>query len=100
MLPSDIMQIIKSISAREFFRVFPEIRAKYFLGGKFLTQSYFIETIGNANEEMILQHVRNQLKEMDRVETKYKQLKLFYSVACNRVFYKPSPKLFYCKTHL
>ena len=30
--PSKIMQIIKSISAREFFRIFPEIRRKYFWG--------------------------------------------------------------------
>jgi putative transposase len=28
--PSDIMQIIKSISAREFFRIHPEIKKKYF----------------------------------------------------------------------
>ena len=28
--PSYIMQIIKSISAREFFRIFPKIKRKYF----------------------------------------------------------------------
>lgn len=77
MSPSDIMQIIKSISEREFFRAFPEIKAKYFWGGKHWTQSYFVETIGNANEETIRKYVRNQLKEMDRVETKCKQLKFF-----------------------
>jgi putative transposase len=30
--PSGIMQIIKSISAREFFRLFPNIKKRYFLG--------------------------------------------------------------------
>jgi len=28
--PSDVMQIIKSITAREFFRIYPEIKKKYF----------------------------------------------------------------------
>ncbi len=30
MSPSKIMQIIKSISAREFFEIYPEIKKKYF----------------------------------------------------------------------
>ena len=34
MSPSDVMLIIKSISAREFFRLHPEIKRKYFWGGK------------------------------------------------------------------
>ncbi len=75
--PSQIMQIIKSISAKKFFALHPEIKKKYFWGGKLWTQSYFVETIGNATEKVIREYVRNQLKEMDRTEKKYKQLKLF-----------------------
>ena len=75
--PSDIMQIIKSISARHFFRLHPEIKKKYFWGGKLWTQSYFVETIGNANEETIRKYVQNQLVEMDKMENKASQLKLF-----------------------
>jgi putative transposase len=75
--PSDIMQIIKSISARHFFRLHPEIKKKYFWGGKLWTQSYFVETIGNATEEVIRKYVQNQLREMDKVEEKSVQLKLF-----------------------
>jgi len=33
MSPSGMMQIIKSISAREFFRMYPEIKRQYFWGG-------------------------------------------------------------------
>mgnify|MGYP003953044325 CR=1 FL=1 len=29
--PSDVMQVIKSITAREFFRIYPEIKKKHFL---------------------------------------------------------------------
>lgn len=38
--PSDVIQIVKSITAREFFRIYPEIKKKYFWGGKFWTQSF------------------------------------------------------------
>ncbi|PXW80960.1 transposase IS200 family protein [Nitrosomonas sp. Nm84] len=41
------------------------------------TQSYFGETIGNANEEAIRQYVQNQLKVMDEMEERFGQLPLF-----------------------
>ena len=75
--PSDIMQIIKSISAREFFRLYPDIKKRYFWGGKLWTQSYFTETIGNASEEVIREYVKNQLVAMNEVEAEIKQLALF-----------------------
>ena len=37
--PSKVMQVIKSISAREFFKLHPEIRKQYFWGGKLWTVS-------------------------------------------------------------
>jgi putative transposase len=66
--PSDIMQVVKSISAREFFRSYPDIKRKYFWGGKLWTQSYFVETVGNSNDEIVRKYVQNQLKEMDKAE--------------------------------
>lgn len=74
--PSDIMQIIKSISAREFFRMYPDVKRKFFWGGKLWTQSYFAETIGNANEEVIRKYVQDQLKGMDQKEKNGNQLDL------------------------
>ncbi len=71
------MQVIRSISAREFFRIRPEIKRKYFWGGKLWTQSYFVETISNANEEIIRQYVQNQLTVMDEMEERFGQLPLF-----------------------
>ena len=75
--PSNVMQVIKSITAREFFRVYPEIKKKYFWGGKLWTQSYFVETIGNANEETIRKYVQDQLTELDQKEILSDQLNLF-----------------------
>jgi putative transposase len=73
--PSEIMQVIKRITARNFFKMYPEIKKKYFWGWQLWTQSFFVETIGNANDEVIRKYVRGQLKEMDAQEEKWKQLK-------------------------
>jgi len=77
MSPSHVMQVIKNISAREFFRRYPEIKKRYFWGGKLWTQSYFVETIGNANEEVIRAYVRGQLAEHEKKESRPRQLVLF-----------------------
>ena len=77
MSPSDVMQVIKSISAREFFKRYPDIKKKYFWGGKLWTQSYFVETIGNANEDVIRAYVRDQLVEYEKKEDRSRQLGLF-----------------------
>lgn len=74
--PSEIMQIIKSLSARTFFKLYPDVKKKYFWGGKLWTQSFFVETIGNASEDVIRKYVRNQLKKMDAEEQRMLQLKI------------------------
>lgn len=72
--PSEIMQKIKSISAIQFFRQFPDIRQQYFWGGKLWTESFYVETVGRRSEEAIRKYVQDQLKVMDRQE---KQLSLW-----------------------
>jgi putative transposase len=74
--PSYVMQVVKNISAREFFKLHPGIKRQYFWGGKLWTQSYFVETIGNATEDVIRKYVQNQLVEMDRGEQSSQQLGL------------------------
>ena len=76
MSPSEIMRTIKSISAREFFKKYPEVKEKYFWGGSLWTNSYFVETVGNSDEKRVREYVRRQLGEMDEEEKKAKQLKL------------------------
>ena len=65
------------ISAREFFRLYPEVKKKYFWGGKLWTKSFFVETIGNASEDVIRKYVQDQLKVMDVGEENSQQLGLF-----------------------
>lgn len=75
--PSAIMQIIKSVSARAFFHTYPDIKKKYFWGGKLWTESFYVETVGNRNGAQVRQYVQDQLKQEIRVESSLKQLKLF-----------------------
>ncbi len=75
--PSDVMQIIKSITAAELFRIYPEIKKKYCWGGKLWTQSYFVETIANATEEVIRKDVQDPLLKLDCKAINSDQLDLF-----------------------
>jgi putative transposase len=74
---SECFNIIKSISAREFFACFPDIKQKYFWGGKLWSPSYYAETVGKRNEEAIRKYIKNQLKKEQGHIIKLKQLKLF-----------------------
>ena len=62
---SECMRILKSISAREFFRQYPAIKDTYFWGGKLYSPSYYVETIGRVNEKAITAYIQNQLKTED-----------------------------------
>jgi putative transposase len=58
--PKKIVQIIKSLTAREIFRSCPQVK-KYLWGGEFWTDGYFITTVGaHGNEQMIKNYVQRQ----------------------------------------
>ena len=58
--PKRIVQIIKSLTAREIFRSCPQVK-KYLWGGGFWTDGYFITTVGaHGNEQMIKNYVQQQ----------------------------------------
>jgi len=60
--PKQIVQIIKSITARERFRLCPEVK-QYLWGGKFWAEGYFVSTVGaHGNEQMIKNYVQQQGK--------------------------------------
>ena len=69
--PKKLVQIIKSITAREILGACPEVK-KYLWGGEFWTDGYFISTVGqHGNEQTIQQYIKQQ---GSRVE---EQLNLF-----------------------
>jgi REP element-mobilizing transposase RayT len=70
--PKQLVQIIKSITAREIFKACPEVK-QYLWGGKFWAEGYFVSTVGaHGNEQMIKNYVQQQGKTDENG-----QLKLF-----------------------
>ncbi len=60
--------MLKSITAKELFKKFPEIKAKLW-GGKFRTRGFYANTVGQyAHEEVIKAYVKNQVTKKDRVQ--------------------------------
>ncbi len=60
--PKQLVQIIKSITAREVFKACPEVK-QYLWGGKFWSEGYFVSTVGaHGTEQMIKNYVKQQGK--------------------------------------
>jgi putative transposase len=76
--PTQIIRMLKSITAREIFRLHPEVK-KQLWGGEFWTDGYFVNTVSKfGDESTISKYVREQGVEKDyTVLHKAKQLDLF-----------------------
>ena len=63
--PTQIVRIVKSITAGEIFKRRPEVREKLWRG-EFWTDGYFISSVGkHGNETAISKYVNNQGKQRD-----------------------------------
>ena len=63
--PSQAVQLIKSITAKQLFKRCPEVK-KELWGGEFWTKGYFISTVGQyTNEEVIKKYISNQGKDSE-----------------------------------
>ncbi len=75
--PTKIATIVKSITAREVFRLSPKVK-KQLWGGEFWSKGFFINTVGqHGNEKSIANYVKNQGKEAEYQVLHKQQLKLF-----------------------
>lgn len=71
-----IVQMVKSLTARELFRTCPEIK-KYLWGGELWSDGYFASTVGKHGDESIIsKYVKNQGKQYQLLH-KSEQLALF-----------------------
>jgi putative transposase len=65
--PSVFVQTTKSITAKEIFKKYPEVK-KMLWGGKFWTRGYYINTVGQyGNENIISNYVKNQGMQYDQI---------------------------------
>ncbi|WP_281991547.1 IS200/IS605 family transposase [Aquimarina aggregata] len=76
--PTGIVKMLKSITARELFRLHPEIK-KQLWGGSLWSSGYFVNTVSKfGDERTISKYVRDQGIEKDyKMLHKSNQLKLF-----------------------
>jgi REP element-mobilizing transposase RayT len=77
--PTQIVQTIKSITARKIYEACPEVK-KALWGGTFWTKGYYIGTVGEqGDEQTIAEYVRNQGRKPEEYKKIYesKQLWLF-----------------------
>ena len=77
MSPKEIIQIIKSITAKEMFKRHPEVKLKLW-GGEFWTKGYYVNTVGrHGDENTIQEYVKEQGTEKDYKKLHKQQLWLF-----------------------
>src|SRR4030042_5108110 len=63
--PTQIITIVKSLSAREIFKKHPEVK-KQLWGGEFWTDGFFVNTVSKFGDESIIsKYVRDQGVEKD-----------------------------------
>ena len=58
--PKKVIQVVKSITAREIFKRAPEVKQKLW-GGKFWTDGYYVNTVSRyGNEDTVQRYVKEQ----------------------------------------
>jgi len=77
MSPSDIVRIIKSLTAREIYRRHPEVKVMLW-GGNIWSSGYYVNTVGRyGTEEVIKKYVQSQGRGKEYKQVYRNQLKLF-----------------------
>ena len=75
--PTKIIQVVKSLTAREIFKRVPKVKEKLW-GGEFWSDGYYVSTVGRyGSEETIRKYVKEQGKEEEYQQLHKQQLKLF-----------------------
>ena len=75
--PARIVQVVKSITAREVFKKFPQIK-KQLWGGEFWKNGYYIGTVGEGQTESIIRKYIAKQGNGKQKQEDIKQLKLFF----------------------
>ena len=79
--PKKIVQIIKSITAREILRRVPSVKSLLW-GGAFWSSGYYIDTVGrHGSEDVIRRYVQNQGQGHDYRKLHEQQLEMFEAEA-------------------
>jgi len=75
--PTRIIQTVKSITAKEIFKLHPEVKTKLW-GGEFWTKGFYVNSVGrHGDENTIQQYVKAQGREKEYKKVHSQQLSLF-----------------------
>jgi REP element-mobilizing transposase RayT len=75
--PTRIIQTVKSITAKEIFKLHPEVKEKLW-GGEFWIKGYYVNTVGRHGDENTIQaYVKGQGTEKEYKKLHHQQLSLF-----------------------
>ena len=75
--PTQIIRTLKSITAKEIFRLHREVKEKLW-GGEFWTKGYYVNTVSrHGDENTIQQYVKSQGREREYKKLHEQQLRLF-----------------------
>ena len=58
--PCDVVRTLKSISAIELFKVFPELKQFYARCGVLWSRGYFVSTVGHISETTVIKYIEEQ----------------------------------------
>ena len=58
--PCDVVKTLKSISAIELFKVFPQLKQFYARCGVLWSRGYFISTVGHISEATAIKYIEEQ----------------------------------------
>ena len=75
--PSQLIRTVKSITAKQIFIKFPEVKKRLW-GGEFWSDGYYVGTVGkHADETVIGQYVREQGTELEYKKLYSQQMSFF-----------------------
>jgi len=58
--PTEIVKILKNVSANEIFKAFPNLKKNRFLGSGLWSKGYYVGTAGAVSSEIIIKYIQNQ----------------------------------------
>jgi len=74
---TEIIRMIKSITAKKIFEKHPEVKKQLWGGGEFWSDGFFVNTVSKfASEDTISKYVRNQRMEKEYKKLHYQQISL------------------------
>ena len=67
--PCDVVRTLKSMSAIQLFKAYPELKRFYARCGKLWSNGYFISSVGHISEAAVKKYIEEQKNDTTRIES-------------------------------